>query len=275
MLASLAALHLVLLTQASDPSAQPAPPDAPAQPSAPEAAPPGENPPLPGKAPSRRPEGATGAPATPERAAPRAAAATPAGDTRSSPAPRQLSLLSGESLGGGSISLAWAGWSSLGIAYGQGVTAADDLAAVLDFDWADTELRLGGLYRRAFGPYGGFEVAGRFGASWYKDLGATWIRSGNFSAHGLELAPGLSVSSRSGSGLLSVLVEAPLTITLKYDGGLLFRPRLSVAYEAPVYTDLYVGARAGIGYRGGSGDAPLKAGRADLTFVVLAGYQLL
>jgi hypothetical protein len=159
--------------------------------------------------------------------------------------------------------------------YGQGLSAVDDLAAVLDLDWADTELRLGGLYRRPLGRAGGFDYAARLGASWFKSLGSSWVHSGNHSDHGLELAPGIAFSTRSPSGILSVLVEAPLTLTLKRDAGLLFRPRLSLAYEAPVYPDVTVGARVGVGYRAGAGDAPLQAGRGELTFVLLAGYQLL
>ncbi len=133
MIASLAALQLVLLTQAQPPPKE-APPEPPAQPAAP--APGAENPPLPKK--------------------PEAKAETPA----AAPArPRQLSLLGGESLGGGSASLGWAGWPSFGLMYGQGVTADDDLAGFGDFDWTKTELRLGGLYRRALGRSGGFARA--------------------------------------------------------------------------------------------------------------------
>jgi hypothetical protein len=159
--------------------------------------------------------------------------------------------------------------------YGQGVTARDDLAALADFDWADTELRLGGLYRRALGPAGGWDAAARLALTWFRSFGATWIRDGNHSDHGIELAPGLSLSTRAGSGVFSGIAEAPLTITLRGDSGLLFRPRLSAAYEAPVYEDVTLGARFGIGYRAGSGDAPLKAGRGEILFLVLAGYQLL
>jgi hypothetical protein len=242
MIASLAALQLVLLSQA--PAEPPARPAAPA-----EAAPKPENPPLPRRAVK------SGAIA-PERT-------------------RQLSLLSGESLGGGSASLGWAGWSSLGIMYGQGVTAVDDLVALGDFDWAKTELRLGGLYRRALGRAGDVDIAGRLQAAWYRDMGATYVDSKNHADLGLELAPGVSGSMRSSGGIFSGMVEAPFTITFKYGKGLLFAPRLSVAYEALLYADFTVGARLGLGYRAGSGDAPLKDGHAELLFVLVAGYQLL
>jgi hypothetical protein len=36
-----------------------------------------------------------------------------------------------------------------------------------------------------------------------------------------------------------------------------------------------VGARFGAGYRAGAGDAPLRTGRGELQFLVLATYQLL
>lgn len=252
MLASLAALQLLVLSQVSaPPSDEAAPRDPPAQGVAQAPSPAGEapaNPPLPSRG-SRR-------------------AITPA-------TPRQLSLLSGESLGGGSASLVWAGWSSLGIMYGQGITAQDDLGAIADFEWAKTELRLGGFYRRPLGQAGGFDAAGRLTLAWYRGFGATWIDGDNHSDHGIEVGPGISFSSHAGGGIFSTLVEAPLTITLRGDGGLLFAPRISLAYEAPVYTDFTVGARLGVGYRAGSGDAPLRDGRGELLFLVLAGYQLL
>jgi hypothetical protein len=249
MIVSLAALHLVLLTQA--PAApKEAPGEAPGQPS-PEAAPKAENPPLPKK---------PGRPAAAEARVERT---------------RQLSLLSGESLGGGSASLGWAGWPSLGLMYGQGITAIDDVAGFGELDWATTELRLGGLYRRALGKAGDFDVAGRFSAAWYRDMGATYVDSKNHADLGLELAPGVSASRRGGSGIFSAMVEAPLTITFKYGKGLLFAPRLSAAYETLLYPDFTIGARIGLGYRAGSGDAPLKDGHGELLFVLVAGYQLL
>ena len=63
--------------------------------------------------------------------------------------------------------------------------------------------------------------------------------------------------------------------TMKYRAGFLFSPRLSVAFEAPLYPQVTVGARVGAGYRAGAGDAPLREGRGELQFLVLAGYQLL
>jgi hypothetical protein len=159
--------------------------------------------------------------------------------------------------------------------YGQGVTADDDVAGFGDFVWTTTELRLGGLYRRALGRSGGFDVAGRFSLAWYRNMGATYVDSKNHADTGFELAPAVSASTRSGSGIFSGMVEAPLTVTFKYGKGLLFSPRLSVAYEALLYADFTVGARLGLGYRAGSGDAPLKDGHGELLFLLVAGYQLL
>ncbi|HEY6098824.1 MAG TPA: hypothetical protein VIW03_05310 [Anaeromyxobacter sp.] len=251
MPATLAALALVLLSQVSPPPKEVTPGEKPAEETAP-----------------ARPADSEAPPANPPPPSKRAVSAPPA-------RARQLSLLSGESLGGGSASLAWVGWSSLGIMYGQGITAQDDIAALADFDWAYTELRLGGFYRRPLGQAGDYDVAGRLAVTWYKDLGATWVRGGNHSDHGFELAPGVSLSTRAGGGIFSAIAEAPLTVTLKYGAGLLFSPRLSAAFEAPLYPELTLGARLGIGYRAGSGDAPLKEGRAQLLFQIVAGYQVL
>lgn len=264
MLATVAALQLVVLSQVAAPrevhpedagvestEAVPAPP-------MPEEVAQGENPPLP-----RKP--GSGAPVS-ERPA---AAVPPA--TR---APRQLSLLSGEPLHGGSASLAWVGWSSLGIMYGQGVTPRDDLAGVFDFDWAKTEMRIGALYRRSIGKAGDFDMAARLGAAWYMDFGADWVYGENHGDRGIEVAPGISFSRPAVGGVLSAIAEGPLVVTLKAGGGLLFSPRVSLAYETALYPDVTVGARAGLGYRAGSGDAPLTDGRAEFLFLVVAGYQL-
>lgn len=188
---------------------------------------------------------------------------------------RQLSLLSAEPLRGGSAGLAWAGWASVGAAWAQGVSEQDDLGLSGDFDWAATELRLGGFWRRPLGTAGPFDLGGRLALSWYSDHGAHWVYSGNHDDQGVELVPSLVLSQRAAGGIFSAWADFPLTATFKRDGGLLFAPRASVAYEAPVYPDLNVGVQAGIGYRAGSGDAPMKDGRADLRFLLVASYQVL
>jgi hypothetical protein len=254
MLATIAALQLLVLSQVGPPPREVTPDEKPT--AADDSAPPAraENPPLPGK------EGA--APAAP------AAARTPS-------RPRLLSLLSGETLGGGSTASAWAGWKSLGIAYAQGITNLDDLGAFTDLDWTTAEWRLGASYRRALGQAGVFDMAGRLSIAWYQNFAATWIYDENHSDRGVEFVPGLSLSQRLSGGVFSMIGEAPLTITTKYGSGLLFSPRFTLSYEAPLYPEVTLGARGGIGYRAGSGDAPLKEGKAELMFLVTATYQLL
>ncbi len=189
--------------------------------------------------------------------------------------PRQLSLLSAEPLGGGSAAAAWAGWRSLGIAYAQGITKQDDLGGYLTLDWSTAEMRLGAFYRRPLGQAGVFDIAGRLAVAWYEDFAATWVYSENHRDRGVEFVPGLSLSNRMAGGVFSILGDLPLTITTKYGGGLLFSPRASVAYEAPLYPELIVGAQLGVGYRAGSGDAPVKEGHGEFIFLVVATYQVL
>ena len=192
------------------------------------------------------------------------------------PAPqrRQQSLLSAEPLHGGSAALAWAGWSSLGAIYAIGFTARDDAGPFLDYDWAKSETRIGVLYRRPLSTLGPFDMGGRLAASWYVNFGSDYVYGKNHSDHGLELVPALALSQRAAGGIFSILAEAPLTFTTKVGNGFLFSPRASLAFEMPLYSDVTVGARAGLGYRAGAGDAPLREGRAELQFLVLAGYEV-
>ena len=275
MLATLVALHLLVLTQS------PAADAPPAQGGAAEA-PFGGNPPLP-KRPQRNelpplspqnrpaefPPSAEPAAPPPAAAPARAEAAAPILTT-----PQQVSLLGADSLHGGSALLAEAGWSSFGVMYGQGITRSDDLGALGSFDWSKTELRLGGFYRRPFGSTGAFDLAGRFGLAWYANFGSDWVYSENHHDRGVELSPALIFSNHAAGGIFSVTGEAPIVVTVKHGSGLLFSPRISAAYEVPLYGDYTVGARAGIGYRAGSGDAPLEDGRAELTFLVVGGFRI-
>ncbi len=275
MLATLVALHLLVLTQT--PAA-----DAPQAPGGAAQAPLGGNPPLPKKpqrnelpplspqgAPAEFPPAAEPAAPPPASAPLRAEAGSPLLTT-----PRQVSLLAAEPLYGGSALLAEAGWSTLGVLYGQGITRTDDLGALGSFDWSKSELRLGGFYRRPLGAAGGLDLAGRLALAWYANFGNDWIYSENHHERGLELSPALIFSSRAAGGIFSFTGEAPITVTWKHGSGLLFSPRVSAAYEVPLYGDYTVGARAGIGYRAGSGDAPLSDGRAELTFVVVGGFRI-
>lgn len=256
MLASILALQLLLAQPA--PSADPAPAQEDESPYE-------ETPP---EAPAPAPEGAPPAKAGREAGA----EARAAGASR---APAQLSLLSAEPLGGASAALAWAGWSSVGVAYGQGLSARDDLGASLDFDWAKTELRLGAFFRRPLGMAGPFDMAGRLGLAWFSNFGATWIHDENHHDRGVELLPALVFSARGAGGIFSVAGELPLTVTVKHDAGLLFQPRVAASYEAPLYDELTVGVRTVLGVRAGAGDAPLGDGRGEFQFVVLAGYRAL
>ncbi len=268
MLATVAALHLVVLSQIAAPR-EVRPEDAmsedaapsPASEAPPEAAQASEESSTPPEKPSRA------EPSLPERPA---AVIPPKPEP-----PRQLSLLSAEPLKGGSASLAWVGWPSLGIMYGQGITARDDLAGFLDFDWSKTELRLGVFYRRPLGMAGSFDMAGRLAAAWYANFGGHWIYDENHSDRGIEFTPGLSFSSRGAGGIWSGIFDAPITITTRHSAGLLFSPRFTFSFETLLYQDVNVGARAGIGLRAGSGDAPLRETRTELTFLVVASYQLL
>jgi hypothetical protein len=274
MLAIVAALQLLVAAQGA---AAPPPADS--------AAPSGER-----DAPSAEEPGAIPPPALPpaaERAAEPApqtepaAEATPAGtdEAEGKAAPperrRHHSLLSAEPLHGGSAALAWVGWPSFGAAYAIGFTDRDDGGVFLDHDWPKSETRIGVLYRRPLAPRGSWGVGARLAVAWYENFGATYIHDENHSDRGFEVAPGLAVSRPAGGGTFSTIAEAPLTVTWKYDSGILFSPRLSVAFEAPVYPEFTVGARAGVGYRAGAGDAPLREGRGEVHFLVVAGYQLL
>lgn len=261
MLATLAAIQMLLLTQTkvADPAPEPAgaveaqsdaaqaPADAaPAQTGdAPQA--PAVAPPLPSRAPAR-----VTAPAQP---------------------PTQPSLLSAQPLQGGSAGLAWFGWSSLGAMYGQGITATDDLGALFDYDWTTTEMRLGAWYRRPLGTAGPWAIAGRLGASWYLDFGTHWAYTGNHSDRGIQLSPGLVFSMPGAGGVFSVAGDLPITVTIYQSGGLLLQPRASVAYETPLYDPISVGILGSVGYRAGSGTAPMKSGRGEFQLLLMAGYR--
>lgn len=254
----------------------------------------GPNPPLPRKPGASTPTGATEpslsqppaepAPAPSPETAPAPSATPPASPLPPPPAgvlppprvsrARQLSLLSGESLGGASAALAQAGWPYLSLAYAQGLTPEDDLGGLVELDWAKTELRLGAFYRRRVGRTGPLDAAFRLGAAWYADYGGRYLYGSNRADRGLTVAPGLALSQHLSGGILSLLAEAPLTVTVRRTGGVLFQPRLSAAFETPLYGDYTVGVRGGLGYRAGSGDAPLRAGRAELTFLVVGGVRV-
>ncbi|WP_041448097.1 hypothetical protein [Anaeromyxobacter sp. Fw109-5] len=263
MLATFFALHLMLAAPSIQGGAQGTPPAEAGPEDWPYETPPGQEPP-PAQPPPPAPP--------PRQPAPRVATSPQPG---TQPRLRQLSLLSAEPLGGGSATLAWAGWSSVGIAWAQGLTLRDDLGAFGDLDWAKTELRLGGFYRRPLGAAGGWDIAGRFGLAYYANYGGEWVHDDNHHDRGVELSPALVLSARAIGGIVALSGEAPVTVTVKHDAGMLFTPRFAASYETPLYDEVTVGVRAALGYRVGAGDAPLRDGMADLQFLVLAGYQVL
>jgi hypothetical protein len=190
-------------------------------------------------------------------------------------APLKLPSLRGaESLHGGSSALGWAGFASLGAAYGQGITAADDVGAMADFDWTTTELNLSAFWRRPVAVTGAWTVGARFQVGWYADFGGTWIRADNASDRGLLLAPSLVFSRHSGDGLISIATDVPLTFTRRRGNGYILAPKLSAAYETILYGDVSLGVSTGLRWRSGGGGAPVVAGRVDAELLVLVGYRI-
>lgn len=183
------------------------------------------------------------------------------------------SLQGGESLHGSSTLLGTAGFAAVGVAFGQGVTARDDLGLSADFTWSSTELVLGGFWRRQLGRAGGWDLAGRLSAGWYLDGGSRLIYDGNLSDRGLQLTPGLTLSSR-GLGLLSVSFDLPLTITTWRGGGTWIAPRVAVSYEAALYDQLALGVRGSLAWRGGTGGAPMRTGQLLPELLVTATWKL-
>ena len=185
------------------------------------------------------------------------------------------SIWTARPLEGGSVAVAWAGFANLGAAYAQGVTDADDLGGQVDLDWATTELRLGGFYRRPLGRLGGWDLGARMGVAWYVNFGSTWAREANAPDRGVELAPAVVVSRPLSGGVLHVGADLPLTLTFWREGGFVFRPRLALGYEVSLWSDVALGARISGGWRTGGGDAPLTATRGELGFLLTATYRVL
>lgn len=204
-----------------------------------------------------------------------ALAAPPAAPAPEAAPAKLTSLLAAESLEGGSLASAWAGYGSLGVAYGQGVSPKDDLGGSLEFDWTSTELWLGAFWRRPFTKVSGWDMAFKLRVAWYADFGGTWIHDDNLSDRGLLVGPSLLVSTRSGDGLVSAAFDLPLTFTFWRDGGFILAPKASLGYETSLYGPVTIGVRAAVGWRGGGGDAPMRAGRFEPELLVLAGYNVL
>jgi hypothetical protein len=184
------------------------------------------------------------------------------------------SLLSAEPLGGRSALTVWAGWSSLGAGWAQGVTDEDDLGVLGDLDWSTSELRVSAFYRRPMGRVGLFAIGARMRAGWYADFGAKWFHDDNMGDRGVEVVPGLVISARGAGGVFSLCGDLPIVVTLWRDGGIFAAPKATLAYETLLYGDLTVGVRVAGAYRAGAGDAPMTEPRALLDLQVLAGWKL-
>ena len=183
------------------------------------------------------------------------------------------SLLGGESLHGSSTVLAQAGFATLAVAYGQGVTARDDLGLSAVFNWSTTELVLGGFWRRPLGRPGGWDLAGRLSLGWYVDGGSTLIYDDNASDRGVQLAPGVALSSR-GLGLLTLCFDLPITLTTWRGGGVWIGPRLAASYEVALYEQVSVGVIGSLAWRGGTGGAPMREGQVLPELLVTATWKL-
>jgi hypothetical protein len=186
---------------------------------------------------------------------------------------RLPSLVSGETLGaGGSALLATAGFPTLGVAWAQGVTPTLDAGAALELDVALSELFVGPTVRVGLARRGATAIAFSARAGYYADLGADWVVSRNRANDGVQLAPGIAMSTRSpAGGLVTAAFELPITATIRH-GGTVVMPRFSASYEAPLYGDLSIGARVGASVRAASGGAPLAD--RDARFAVSLGALL-
>jgi hypothetical protein len=191
---------------------------------------------------------------------------------------RPGSLQGGETLGvGGSVAVFSAGFSTMSAAYAQGHSNMADYGAQLELDWLTTEFFAGGIYRQLTWRLGEVYVSWRARAGLYGDFGSTWATSTNRSGAGLQLAPGLALSRRFPSGILSASVDAPLDFIFSRGGGLAVGVRGSVSFETPLWGDLLVGARAGAAGLGSTGGAPFAndSPRGMIDLSVLLTYRLM
>jgi hypothetical protein len=186
------------------------------------------------------------------------------------------SLWSARPLSGGSVAAAFLGWSTLGAAYAQGVTARDDLGGSLSLDYERTEFRLSGFWRRPIEVRlgGSWDSDVRLGLGWYVDSGGRFIESTNRGDRGVELEPAVMSSRAAAGGVVSLALEVPFTFTFWRGGGLLARPSAWCGYETPLWRDLTLGARLGLGWRAGTGGAPLSSGSGDVQFWVVSTYRV-
>lgn len=185
------------------------------------------------------------------------------------------SLLSAEPLRGASLFSASLGWPRVRAAYAQGLSHGTDLGGFVDFDYSTTELRAGVSYRGQVIPRAPpFDGALRLSVAWYHDAGGRWLYHRNHPDEGLDLGVGASYSRRGAGGIVSLLADAPITVTFRKDGGVFVNPRGAFAYEAPLYGSLTVGLQLGLGVRAGIGNAPLKRGIAEVTILALVSDRV-
>lgn len=203
--------------------------------------------------------------------------ATPAlaGPSAAAPAPADQfpSLLGGESLHGSSLVQAMAGYATLSAAYAQGLSARDDLGGWAEFNWSTTEFVVGAFWRRQLGRPGGWDLATRLGLGWYANAGSTLVYDDNLGDRGVQLDPGLAISSR-GIGLLTFSFDMPVTLTSWRGGGVWVAPRVAASYEAALYDRLALGVRGSLAWRGGSGGAPMRAGQVLPELLVTAAWKI-
>lgn len=190
---------------------------------------------------------------------------------------RLPSLVSGEPLGaGGSALFATAGFPYLGAAWAQGVSPTVDAGAALELDLALSEFFAGPTVRVGLTRRGATSIAFAARAGYYADLGADWVVSRNRANDGFQVSPGIALSTRSpAGGLVTAAFELPITATIRHAGAVV-APRVSAAYEAPLYGDVSLGVRVGASVRAASGGAPLadRDARFAVSLGALVTYRL-
>ncbi len=196
---------------------------------------------------------------------------------RAPPARPVASVEGGETLGSGGAEVAVsAGFSKVSAAYLQAWSDAVDLGAAASIDWLTSEILAGGLYRSLLWRSGATSAAWSARAGLYSNLGADWAVSANRGGTGVQVSPGLAISRRLASGLLSLRADVPLTVTFDRGGGYAVGLQGAVVFETPLWGDLLVGARAGGGALWSTSDAPFggDSPRAVLDLAALLTYRL-
>lgn len=197
--------------------------------------------------------------------------AAPASEPQVIPAgPRFASLQGGETLGvGGSEAVFSGGFSTLSVAYAQGMNDANDVGAQIEIDWLTGEFFLGPTFRQLTWRFGDTFISWRARAGLYLDAGASWAIQTNRSAVGVQVVPGLALSRRFERGILSAALDGRFDLTFSREGGQALGVLGTVAFETPLWGDLLAGARAGVGSLWSFAGAPF-AGTSPRTVVDLS-----